>query len=65
MTQLLKTARLNNLSFKKLIRRYSKNIIQLRDTVFHKAKLNINDWVNEIYTEEQYNSVIQEIGGML
>ncbi len=63
--KLLKQIRSNNVSFKTLIRNYSVNITKMRDEVLSKAKININHWINDQYTEEQFNLIIKEIIGLL
>lgn len=59
--QLLKNIKIQNLSFKNLIRNYSDKVIQIRDSVLNKAGITINDWVNDEYTEEQYIKIIKGI----
>jgi ankyrin repeat protein len=56
--KLIKIIKYNNLSFKNLIRNYAKDIIELRDTVLNKADLNLNKWINEQYTTQQVNKVM-------
>lgn len=50
-----------NISFKNLIRNYASNIIEIRDTILKKADIDINDWINEQYTEKQFFTIIDEI----
>jgi len=50
---LMKNIKLNNLSFRDLIRNYSKNILILRDELLSSAGMDINDWLNDSYTELQ------------
>lgn len=54
-----------SLSFKDLIRNYATNIIEIRDEILSKANLDINDWINENYTEEQFISILDEINIMI
>jgi hypothetical protein len=42
-------------SYKKIIRNYSYYITELRDKLFNKANININDWINDTLTSEQKN----------
>ena len=63
--KLLKDIRSEGLSFKNLIRNYSLNITNVRDDIFKAADLNINNWMNDEYTEEQYKIVINKITDML
>jgi ankyrin repeat protein len=53
--------RKKNISFKNMIRNYTINIINIRDKIFNKANIDINDWMNESYTEKQFNTIIDEI----
>jgi len=50
-----------NISYKNLIRNYAFKIIELRDTLLSKANLDINDWLNEDFSKEQFDSLIKEI----
>lgn len=59
--QMLKYIKLKNVSFKSIVRNYSINITDIRDTILKKANLNINSWINDNYTEEQISIVTQEI----
>jgi len=63
--QLLKTMRQGNLSFRKTVRDYSADIVQLRDEVFDKVGMNINDWINGQYSDDQYKEVVGEVGRLL
>jgi hypothetical protein len=62
---LLKDAKAKNISFKNLIRNYAVNIIEIRDKILSKANMDINDWINEQYTEEQFMSVLNEINTIM
>lgn len=59
--QLLKNIRLKNLSFKNLIRNYSREIIKIRDDILNKIGLTINDMINEEYTQQQYFKLMNEL----
>jgi len=50
-----------NMSFKNLIRNYSKNITNIRDEILKKAKVTINDILNDQLTENQVEIIINEI----
>lgn len=50
-----------NISYKNLIRNYAFKIINIRDTLLNKAKLDINDWLNEDFSKEQFDNLIKEI----
>jgi ankyrin repeat protein len=59
--KLLKQIKLSNESFKNLIRNYSKTITNIRDQIFDKVGININKWINQQYTKEEYESTIKLI----
>ncbi len=65
VNKLLKQIKSANMSFKNLIRNYSINITNIRDMVFNKANISINDWLNDQYTGEQFQQVIKEILNLL
>lgn len=58
MIQIIKK---KNISFKNLIRNYSVNVLSIRDKILTEAEIDINVWLNEQYTKEQYNLVMQTI----
>ncbi len=58
---MIKSIRTQNLSFKRIIRNYSREIIERRDNIFQKVGMTINDWINDQYTEDQYNKLIREL----
>jgi ankyrin repeat protein len=62
---LIKQIRIKNLSFKNIIRNYSKDIIEIRDKVLNTSKLTINDWINDQYTPTQFENIVKEIGNLL
>jgi ankyrin repeat protein len=61
VNKLFITLRKNNISFKNMIRNYSINIIKIRDDIFDKVNIDINDWMNESYNETQFNNIIIEL----
>lgn len=61
VNELIKTIKYNNLSFKNLIRNYSKNITDLRDEILKKSNMDINDWLNDVITNTQIDSLIKQI----
>lgn len=61
VNELIKTIKYRKISFKNLIRNYSKNIIELRDQILNKADLDINDWLNDVITNTQIDNLINEI----
>lgn len=58
---LIRTVKLQNISFKNMIRNYGKNIINIRDKILKKSKMDINDWLNDQYTDIQINSIMSEL----
>ena len=61
VSHLIKKIKENNISFKEIIRNYSYNIIQFRDKLLKLSNLDINDWMNDQYTDEQYDKFILNI----
>jgi ankyrin repeat protein len=62
--QLVKNIRRNNLSFKNVIRSFSKLIIDIRDSLLKKVSLDINKWLNDDFdydTFDRFNSIIEKI----
>ena len=52
---------MKNISFKILIRNYSVGITAIRDEILKKSNITINDWQNDQYTDEQYNTIISNL----
>jgi len=50
--ELIKKIKFSNKSFKKLIRNYSMNIVNLRDDYLKKYEINIDDWMNGDYDDD-------------
>jgi hypothetical protein len=59
--KLIKEIRMNNVSFKNLIRNYSTNVTNTRDNVFKNVNITINDWLNDKYTDAQLEKLIKQI----
>jgi ankyrin repeat protein len=59
--KLMKSIRMQNISFKKLIRLYSEEITGVRDKIFKKANIDINKWINNDYTMAQYETILKNI----
>jgi len=59
--KLIKSIRLNNISVKNMIRNYAINIITSRDNILNSANIDINNWINDEYTETQLDIVIDKI----
>jgi ankyrin repeat protein len=59
--QLIKIIKLENLSFKSIIRNFSKKITNLRDTYLKKYNLDINDWIVSNYDIEILTKIEKDI----
>jgi ankyrin repeat protein len=51
----------NNISFKNMIRSYTKEIIKMRDDILNIANIDINDWINDETTNKQVDIIVTEI----
>ena len=51
--------------FKDMIRNYSANITIIRDKILKLINIDVNDWYNDNYTEEQAENLIIEINKMI
>jgi len=51
----------DNISFRNMIRNYSKRITTIRDAIFEKADMDINNWLNDNYTQEQLDIFTSEL----
>jgi hypothetical protein len=58
---LLKIIRSQNISFRNMIRNYGKFITDARDTILRSSKMDINDWLNDQYTDVQINTVMNQL----
>ncbi|ANB50636.1 hypothetical protein [Powai lake megavirus] len=58
---LIKQIKINNYSFRNIIRNYSKNITDLRDAYLNKINRNINDYLNNRFTIGETNQLLQVI----
>lgn len=63
--KLIKNIKAKNLSFKDLIRDYSHDILKMRDNIFNKAGITINNWLNEQYTKNNIIDVVKEIQNLI
>lgn len=59
--KLLQEVRRTGISFKNLIRNYSVNVTSIRDEIFAKSNITINNWINDEYTLEEYDNIINNI----
>jgi ankyrin repeat protein len=62
---LIRSIKNQNVSVKNMIRNYAKNIIDIRDDILTKVNMDINDWLNDVYTDVQINGIIQQIQNMI
>ena len=58
---LIKKIKSENISFRNMVRNYGIHIIELRDNILKKSKMDINDWLNDQYTDIQINSVLKTL----
>jgi ankyrin repeat protein len=58
---LMKTVKSQNISFRNLIRNYGKYIIDMRDKILLNSQMDINDWLNDQYTDIQINTVMSQL----
>ena len=58
---LIKTIKAQNISFRNMIRNYGHHIIEIRDKILQHSKMDINDWLNDQYTDVQINSVLEQV----
>jgi ankyrin repeat protein len=65
VTYMIHSIKINNISFKNLIRNYSINITKIRDSVFSKASVDINDWINDEITDIQLKIIIKELSNLI
>ena len=59
--KLVKSIRTNNISIKNMIRNYAVHIIKSRDEILQSAGLDINNWLNDEYSNEDLDKVIEQI----
>ena len=58
---LIKSIKTQNISVKNMIRNYATNIISMRDDLFRKVGLDINLWLNDMFTDTQIEKFIELI----
>lgn len=61
LDKLINHIRMKQIPFRTIIRNYTKNIMDIRDKILLSADIDINKWLNENFTEEQWNKIIEEI----
>ena len=55
--QLITDIKYNNLSFKTIIRNYSKTLNNYRDTILSQINIDINEWINDQYDINDVNAI--------
>jgi len=58
---LIKTIKLQNKTFKSVIRNFSKKITELRDNYLEKYKIDINDWITNNYEQDILDKLEKDI----
>jgi ankyrin repeat protein len=59
--KLIKSIRIENISIKNMIRNYAIHIIKSRDEILDYANIDINNWLNDEYTNDQLDKIIEKI----
>jgi ankyrin repeat protein len=59
--RLINHIRLKQISFRTIIRNFTKNITDIRDTILTNSKIDINKWINNNFNEDEWNNVVNEI----
>lgn len=59
--KLIKSIRIQNISIKNMIRNYAVHIIKMRDEILSYAKIDINNWLNDEYTNDDLDKIIEKI----
>jgi hypothetical protein len=59
--KLINYIRLKKISFRSVIRSFTKNVTELRDDYLDKSKIDINQWLNDNFTEIEWNILIDLI----
>lgn len=65
INKLINLIRTKNISFRTVIRNFTKNIIDIRDKILSDSNLDINQWFNNNYDDNQYNKLIKNISSFL
>ena len=58
---LISNIKLQRISYRNMIRNYSKNIIKERDKILNAVGININDWMNNNYTVSMNDKLIDHL----
>jgi len=62
---LIRSIKTQNVSVKNMIRNYAVNIVNIRDDILKKVGIDINDWLNDTYTDTQVNGIITQIQNII
>jgi ankyrin repeat protein len=65
INRLINSIRLKRVSFRSVIRNFTKNITDLRDKILAVGSIDINKWLNDNYTETEYDIIIKHIISMI
>lgn len=63
--KLIQKFTMNNISFKNIIRNFSKEIIFIRDQILIKSELNIDTWINTSYEYSKYLDLVDNISNYI
>lgn len=61
VNKLIKEIKKQNILFRNLIRNYSNDLIIIRDNILASGNIDINDWLNNNYTDEQFSFIVNAI----
>ena len=59
--KIIKSIRIQNISIKNMIRNYAVYIIKMRDEILSYANIDINNWLNDEYTNDDLDKIIEKI----
>jgi ankyrin repeat protein len=63
--KLIKKIKSHNYYFRNIIRNFSVNVTKIRDDILSKFNLDVNDWINNNMTFEQYEKITNTIKDMI
>jgi hypothetical protein len=63
--KLIKRIKSMNISFKNLIRQHTYHITEMRDEILKDIGLDINDWLNDNYNEEQIKTLVKKLESII
>jgi ankyrin repeat protein len=61
LNSLVNYIRMKKVSFRSTIRNFTKNITDIRDKILSVANIDINKWINNNYTKEEYEQIVNQI----